>query len=68
MMAASGRISLAELRDWAEIVEGRDDIAQSDTLKEIVFQIANPEINGELTDQHMAFLLQRLRGCRSRDS
>jgi hypothetical protein len=62
VMAASGRISTAELSAWAEMIEGREDIAQADTLREFVFEIANPEINGELTDRRIAFLLRRLRG------
>lgn len=41
-----GELSNTDVEDWADALEGRDDIGyeldQSDTLREIIFELANP--------------------------
>jgi hypothetical protein len=48
-----GRRSSAEVRAWAETIEGRDDIGISDefhaTLQHAIFQLANPELDHVLS-------------------
>jgi hypothetical protein len=44
----------AEVERWAEVAEGRDDIgldpADATALKEVIFELASPELEGVLTD------------------
>ena len=49
-------ISASDLERWAELIEARDGIdyeSKSDLpgIVDIIFQLANPEINNEITDQ-----------------
>ena len=44
----NNEISLADLEEWANILELRDDIDFSDEiLKQIVFELANPALSGD---------------------
>lgn len=58
------RLSAAAVELWAEVVEGRDDIAlesgYEDLLKETVFQLATPVINTELSPSKAQELRLRL--------
>jgi hypothetical protein len=42
----AGKLSDADVEEWAEALEGRDDIGyesqQGDVLREIIFELANP--------------------------
>ncbi|WP_407267353.1 hypothetical protein [Tenacibaculum maritimum] len=39
---------------WANLIECREDIDfELDTFQEYIFEIANPEINGELTKERI---------------
>lgn len=45
-----GKITFKNIVKWANLIECREDIAfEPDILQEYIFEIANPEINGELT-------------------
>lgn len=48
----SDRISLEILVEWANLIEGRDDIcfdpSCSQDLKQFVFDLANPDLQGSL--------------------
>jgi len=48
-----GRISAETVEVWADSLEGRDDInfesGLEDVIKDVVFQLANPEITARLT-------------------
>jgi hypothetical protein len=50
-----GRISGDGCAIWAEAIEGRDDIGleqgHEEILKEFLFEVSSPEINGKLTAQ-----------------
>ena len=49
-----GRISYKELENWANIVECRDDVGFEETeIKAIIFELANPEINGKITEDRL---------------
>jgi hypothetical protein len=49
----AGELTAAQLQDWAECLEQRDDVAfdpsHEELLDELHFRVANPKINGELT-------------------
>ena len=38
-----------ELEEWANLVECRDDIEIPLVIQEFIFELANPEINGDIT-------------------
>lgn len=43
-------ISIKELNEWANVIEMRDDIGfEDEEVKQLIFELANPEINEELT-------------------
>jgi hypothetical protein len=58
-------VSASVVRDWAEAIEGREDIGFEDgaeeLLKKTVFELANPEINQPLTLASAKELLNQLR-------
>jgi hypothetical protein len=49
--AASRQVSEQDLSDWAELIEGRDDIGFSDldadNLKKVIYEAANPTLFGK---------------------
>ena len=50
-----GRITAADLQLWADALEGRDDLGfdprHSPRLKDLLFQLSTPEINGAITPE-----------------
>ena len=44
-----GDMSTDELEEWANLVECRDDIEIPSVIQEFIFELANPEINGDIT-------------------
>ena len=58
----SDHLSLAELEAWADAVECREDIdyelANEQWIKEALFRLANPDIEGKLTTGEFKALLQ----------
>lgn len=44
-----GDISTDELEEWANLVECRDDIEIPSLIQKFIFELANPEINGDIT-------------------
>jgi hypothetical protein len=60
-----GKISSSELRDWAEALEGRDDLGfeevRADDLKNFLFEIATPELFSPLSPRVAADWRERLR-------
>jgi hypothetical protein len=57
----AGQISAAQLQEWAENLEEREDVAfdesEGELLDDIFFRIATPEINEPLTQE----VVQRMR-------
>ena len=51
----SGNLTSQQVTDWADLVECREDIALSETdessISDVVFQLANPNLRGEITLQ-----------------
>jgi len=55
------QISYAELEDWANLIEGRDDFSfESEKLQEIIFRLANPSLHGGMNQQIAIKLVKEL--------
>lgn len=51
-------ISFKDLNDWADVIELRDDIDfEDEEVKQLIFELANPEINGELTFERLKSII-----------
>lgn len=52
-----GELSEDDVNGWANLIEMREDIkldaTHEDLLKELIFELANPEINGKLTEERV---------------
>jgi hypothetical protein len=50
-----GGLSSQEIEDWANLVEGREDITfepdDAELLREVVYELANPELTEQLSNQ-----------------
>jgi hypothetical protein len=59
-----GTLTAEDASSWADAIEGRDDIALQpeieEFLKETLFELANPDISGNLTPQRAATILQQI--------
>lgn len=57
-----GFISTEILEEWANAIEFRDDIDfENEEIKEFVFELANPEINGVITIERLLEIIDSLR-------
>lgn len=60
----AGALSQDDLTRWAEIIEGRDDIAldpvHQEALGMVVFTLANPDINTRMTPEAAKALIEWL--------
>ena len=60
----AGALSEDDLTRWAEIIEGRDDIAldpvHQEALGMVVFTLANPDINTRMTPEAAKALIEWL--------
>jgi hypothetical protein len=61
---ASGRTSAIEVENWANAVEGRDDIGfespNDEMLRELVHELANPLLTQPLTRERAFELLKKI--------
>ena len=61
----AGRISERQVEDWANLMEGRDDLGFSsespEILEEVLHELANPALTQSLTRNRANELLGRLR-------
>lgn len=59
-----GNVTNQEISAWADLVEGRDDIgyevSYEKLIKEIIFNLANPEINYPLNSNEAKKYLEQL--------
>lgn len=54
-------IDFETLANWADTIEYRDDLDFTDEeIKEIIFELANPEINGEITKERLNKIISEL--------
>ena len=60
-----GELSAAQVTDWADLIECREDIdsgPSEGTLSNVIFQLANPNLRAEITQALARDLLARLGG------
>jgi hypothetical protein len=66
----AGALSSAQVTDWADLVECREDIAypkdEAEGLSAAIFRLANPNLEGEVTIQVAEELKRKLRSGESR--
>jgi hypothetical protein len=59
-----GSISAADVEDWANAVEGREDVGREagyeSLLNDAIFELANPMLHEPLTREHKDRLSARL--------
>jgi hypothetical protein len=54
----SNEIRFEALTNWANAIECRDDIEfENEEIHEIIFELANPEINGEITKERLSEII-----------
>lgn len=54
-------ITFDDLVSWANVIECRDDLDfEVEEIQEIVFELANPEINGEITKERLQEIINEL--------
>lgn len=59
----NNEIDFNTLTNWANVIECRDDLEfETEEMQEIIFELANPEINGEITNERLQALLYKLNG------
>jgi|SRR5688572_29158397 hypothetical protein len=57
-----GEINFEDLVNWANTIECRDDLDfEVEEMQEIIFELANPEINGEITKERLNEIVKELR-------
>jgi|GEM_PF-1991000 len=58
-----GEITKEEIADWADFYDANDDVVfeANEAIPNVIFDIANPEINGWLDDARAKELLSLLR-------
>lgn len=60
----SGELASSDLERWANAIEGRDDIGldadASDALEEVIFELANPTLQGATTAESARAWVTRL--------
>lgn len=61
----SGELTSGDLERWANAIEGRDDIGldtdAADALKDVIFELANPTLQGATTEESARAWVTRLR-------
>jgi len=57
----NNEITFGNLVSWANAIECRDDLNfEVEEMQEIVFELANPEINGEVTKERLQKIINEL--------
>jgi len=51
-----------DIENWANLIECREDLAfDEDNIKEVIYILANPYLEGELTDEFCKKLINRIK-------
>jgi hypothetical protein len=62
----SGSIDGSDVEQWAEAIEGRDDVGYettvADWLRQVVFELANPKLTAPLEPSRAAELKSEIAG------
>ena len=56
-----------DLQHWAELLEGREDVSMSKPVANVIFVLANPTLEGEITLSSVNNLIEQLESA-SNDS
>jgi hypothetical protein len=56
----SGEIGVAEVEHWANLVESREDISATPNVRQVIFTLANPALEGLLNPESAAHLIRIL--------
>ena len=57
----NGEVNFETLTSWANAIECRDDLELvKEKMQEIIFELANPEINGEITKERLSEIITEL--------
>lgn len=57
----NNEIEFETLTNWANAIECRDDIEfANEEMQEVIFELANPEINGEITKERLSEIIAAL--------
>lgn len=57
----NNEIDFETLTNWANALECRDDLDfENEEIQEIIFELANPEINGEITKERLIEIITGL--------
>ena len=59
-----GERNALEIETWANLVESREDIASTPSIRNVVYRLANPLLEGSLTQKAASDLLSELYGLR----
>jgi hypothetical protein len=66
-----GKRDASQVSEWANAIEGRDDVGldgnSGGALRDLIFETANPELEGPLTRERATDWRERLRALGSRD-
>ena len=58
----AGELNAVELEDWANLIEGREDIIfeaeREDTIEDVIYCLANPVLQGEINNSLCEKLLK----------
>ena len=58
---SKGKIDINMLEEWANLIEGREDIGfQDETLKEIIFELSNPVLFGDINDMKIEYYKDKM--------
>ena len=64
----AGKLTAVEVEEWANLIEGRDDIGfeaiSGIGIRDIIYELANPTLCGALNHERAREMLRRL-GCGS---
>jgi len=65
----TGELGAAEVTDWADLIECREDIGfpggDKDVLSDALFRLANPNLRGDVTPELGQIIRRELVGTRS---
>jgi hypothetical protein len=54
------KITAQDIEKWANFLECRDDVHAHESIADILFELANPDIEGELTESRAKSILLEL--------
>jgi hypothetical protein len=59
LRALTGEVPLSAVHEWADAIEGRTDLVEyeNQSVADLLFELATPEINGDLTPGRIEKLL-----------